>query len=419
MFRINRVSLSLISLLILTAGTNITAQENEKLLPKFDYEVVSFPGKEFQDAKTYVYVWVQNAHLQFVTLDSVYSARYQINIGVENQNGISVLTEDKTYSVSERSYAVTIDPKAQRVHHFEFQLPPDEYLFQLRLLDLNSTRSRSQERQKTVRLFERNKLEVSDVLFVTESDTGSIKAENIIPSFRVPLQEKIFVYTEVISPEKTNTIKIESTLRPKDGKEGLNFSQDVTPKNEITRVFLQINKESMVRGENQLYLKVTGEGQSKAIRKDLRFVAGIQTFEGLPVNDMIGPLLYVTDGDDWKKLNNASDEERDSVFQAFWAKRDPSPGSPENELFNEFYKRVDLTNRNFGYSRKNGWKTDRGRVFIVFGAPDRVERGTPSRYTQGDYEVWYYDDLREKFVFFDEYGFGDFRLVSGNIKPAY
>ena len=419
MLKINRMSIFLIGLLIFTFGSNLIAQENEKLLPKFDYEVVSFPGKEFQDAETHLYVWVRNTHLQFITMDSVYSAHYQLNIGIENQKGASILTEDKTYSVTERSYAVTIDPKAQRIHRFEFQLPPEEYLFQFRLLDLNSTRSRILERKKTVRTFEKNKLEVSDVLFVTESDTSSIRPENIIPSFRVPLQEKIFVYAELVSPQKTDAIKINSTLRQKNGKDGLNFSQEIIPKNEITKVFLQINKESMVQGENQLYLKVTSEGQSKAIRKDLRFIAGIQVFEGLPVDDMIGPLLYVTDGDDWKKLINASDEERDSVFQAFWDKRDPSPGSPENELFDEFYRRVDLTNRNFGYSRKDGWKTDRGRVFIVFGPPERVERGAPSRYTQGDYEVWYYDELREKFVFFDEYGFGDFRLVSGNIRPAY
>lgn len=419
MLKINRMNLFLMGFFILILGSSTIAQEDERLLPRFDYEVVSFPDKTFQNTETHVYIWVRNTHLQFITMDSVYSARYQINIGVENQKGTSVLTEDKTYSVSERSYAVTIDPKAQRIHRYEILLPPGEYLFQFRLLDLNSTRSRSHERKKTVRTFERNKLEVSDVLFITKSDTDSIKSENIIPSSRVPLQDKIFVYAEVISPETTNTIKIESTLRQKNGKEGFNFSQDIIPQNEITKVILQVNKESMVRGENQLYLKATSKGQSKAVRKDLRFVAGIETFEGLPVDDMIGPLLYVTNGDDWKKLIKASDEESDSVFQAFWNKRDPSPGSPQNELFDEFYKRVDLANRNFGYTRKDGWKTDRGRVFIVFGPPDRIEHSTPLRYTQGDYEVWYYDDLREKFVFHDEYGFGDFRLVSGNIRPTY
>ena len=417
MFKINKINLFLISFLIF--GSNLISQENEKLLPRFDYEVVSFPDKDFQDSETHVYIWVRNSYLQFITMDSVYSARYQINFGVKNENGASVLTEDKTYSITEGSYAVTIDSKAQRIHQFVLNLSPGEYLFKMRLLDLNSTRSRSQEREKTVRFFEKNKLEVSDVLFVTESDSGSIKVENIIPSSRVPLQEKIYVYAEVISPDKPNTIQLESKLGQKDGKDRFNFSQEIIAQNEITKVFLQVNKESMVQGENKLYLKVTSQGQSKAIRKDLRFVAGIQAFEGLPVDDLIGPLLYVTDGEEWKQLNNASEEERDSVFQAFWDERDPSPGSSENELFNEFYKRVDLTNQKFGYSRKNGWRTDRGRVFIVFGPPDRVEQSRPSRYTPGDYEVWYYDNLREKFVFFDEYGFGDFRLVSGNVRPAY
>jgi GWxTD domain-containing protein len=417
--KISGKNLLLIGFIILFLGSNLTAQDNEKFLPIFDYEVVSFPDKTFQNAETDVCVWVRNMHLQYVLMDSVYSARYQINIGISKQKGASVLTEDKTYNVTEKSYAVTIDPKSQRVHRFEFRLPPDEYLFRIRLLDLNSNRVRSQERKKTVRLFEKNKLDVSDILFVMQSDTGTIKLENIIPSLRIPIQDKIFVYAEVISPGNTKAIKLESTLKQKSGKEGYNFSQEVIPQKEITKVFLQINKESMVRGENQLMLKVSSEGQSKLIRKDLQFVAGIQAFEGLPVEDMIGPLIYVTDGDDWKKLNHASDGEKDSVFKSFWDKRNPSPGSPENELFNEFYRRVDITNRNFSFTRKEGWRTDRGRVFIVFGPPNRIEHSTPMGYTQADYEVWYYDELREKFVFYDEFGFGDFRLVSGNVRPAY
>ncbi len=413
------MNLFLIGALILIFGSNLISQENEKLLPIFDYEIVSFPTKTFQNAETDVYVWVRNTHLQYIATDSIYSARYQINIGIENQKGASVLTEDKTFSVTEKNYASTIDPKALHTHRFVFQVPPGDYSFQIRLLDLNSNRNRTQVRKKTVRSFEKNKLEVSDVLFVLESDTGFIKSEHVIPSSRIPVQEKVFVYAEVIIPENANSLKIESTLRQKDGKEGFNFSQEIIPTREITKVFLQVTSESMVRSENQLYLKVTSDGQTKAVRKDLRFVAGGQTYDGLPVDDMIGPLIYVTDADDWKKLINASAAEQDSVFKAFWETRNPSPGSPENELFNEFYKRVDLTNRNFGYSRKDGWKTDRGRVFIVFGPPDRLERSSPSTYSQGEYEVWYYEELREKFVFFDEYGFGDFRLVSGNIRPSY
>jgi len=416
---INKISLFLISCIIITFGTKLIAQDNERLLPMFDFEVASFPTATFQNAETHVYVWVRNTHLQYIASDTVYSARYQINIGIANQRGSSVLTEDRTLRATERNYALTIDPKIQRVQHFAFQLAPGEYSFQIRLLDMNSNRFRVQERKKTVRTFDRDKLEISDVLFVSESDTGSINPQNVLPSFRIPVQERIFVYAEVIIPENINSLRLESTLRQKEGKEGFNFSQEVTSKKEISKVFLQINNESMVRGENQLFLRVVGEGQTRTIRKDLRFVAGEQALEGLPVDNLIGPLIYVTDSDDWKKLRSASDADRDSVFKAFWDKRDPTPDSPDNEMFNEFYKRVEVTNRNFGYSRKDGWRTDRGRVFIVFGPPDRIERSTPATYSQREYEIWYYEELREKFVFYDEYGFGDFRLVSGNIRPAY
>lgn len=419
MIKLKRNIFFILGIVLCVNSSLLLAQENERMLPNFDYEIVSFPTASFQTIETHVFVWVRNIHLQYVTRDSVYAARYQINIGISDQKGASILTEDKTYNVTEQNYSRTIDPKILRPVQFSFQMPPGDYKFQIRLLDLNSKRFRTQERNKTVRAFEKNKLEISDVLFIIDSDTGLIKTENIVPSSRIPVQEKIFVYAEVIVPEQAKSLKIESTLKQKDGVEKFNFSQEIIPQREITKIYLQVNNQNMVRGDNQLYVKVSSGDLVKIIRKDLRFIAGEQPFDGVPVNDMIGPLIYVTDSEDWKKLSGNSAMVQDSVFQAFWEQRNPNPGSPDNPIFNEFYRRVDFTNRTFSFSRKDGWKTDRGRVYIVFGPPDRVERSTPSTYSQGEYEVWYYEALREKFVFFDEYGFGDYRLVSGNIRPAY
>ncbi|MDZ7331513.1 MAG: GWxTD domain-containing protein [candidate division KSB1 bacterium] len=419
MIGVMKNKLLLVPILIVLLPWLGKAQDNERFLPRFDFEIVSFPSEGFQQPETFVYVWVRNTHLQYVTSDSGFSARYQINIGVSNLRGRSILTEDRNFTVFERSYATTIDPKVQRVHRFALKLPADEYLFQIRLLDRNSNRLRLQDRRKTVRAFKRNQIEVSDVLFISEADTHNIPEQNVIPSFRIPIQDKIFVFAEVVSPINKREIKLESVLRQKEGAEGFTFVQQIVPIQEITKVFLQINKESMIQGENQLVLRATGDGQIKTVRKDLRFVAGLQTFEGLPVNDLIGPLIYVTDADDWKKLVTAPEGKKDSVFKAFWDQRNPSPGAPNNPLFDEFYRRVEFANRTFSHTRREGWRTDRGRVYIVFGPPDRVERTTPSQYYQGEYEVWYYDDLREKFVFYDEYGFGDYRLVSGNIRPSY
>jgi len=64
-----------------------------------------------------------------------------------------------------------------------------------------------------------------------------------------------------------------------------------------------------------------------------------------------------------------TDEERNHIIEQFWLRRDPTPGTPENEHKEEHYRRVQYANDHFG-STVPGWKTDRGRIYIVFGPPD-------------------------------------------------
>lgn len=419
MFELNRKTIVIFLITLIALCNNLLAQDQQSMLPLFDYEIVSLPGTSLQAPTTQVFVWVRNSYLQYVTRDTLYSARYQINLDVNRENGSSVLTDDKTYSVAETNYAATIDPKIQHVHLFELQLPPADYNFQIRLFDLNSTRSRVQERKKKVRSFEAARLEISDLLFLTACDNDTIKADQVIPSFSLPIQDKIYLYSVIITPGDGQEVELLSTISRKDGNQIFKFSQRITPTKKLTKVCLEIAKENMRRGENQLLLKITDNIESKSVRKELRFIAGVEGFVGQSIADMIEPLSYIADSEDWKKLKDASDEDRETVFKEFWAKRDPNPGSPENELFDEFYKRVEFANRQFGLQRTFGWKTSRGQVFIIYGQPERVERSNPSAYSQAVYEIWYYDELREKFVFLDEFGFGDFKLVSGNLRPSY
>src|SRR5580704_6862667 len=71
-----------------------------------------------------------------------------------------------------------------------------------------------------------------------------------------------------------------------------------------------------------------------------------------------------------KQLSN--DEERDSFIEAFWQRRDPTPDTEENEYKEEHYQRIAYANEHFAAGIP-GWKTDRGRIYIIFGKPDEVE----------------------------------------------
>src|SRR5215469_2868723 len=72
----------------------------------------------------------------------------------------------------------------------------------------------------------------------------------------------------------------------------------------------------------------------------------------------------------FRQLSN--DEERDNFIEAFWQRRDPTPDTEENEYKEEHYQRIAYANEHFA-AGVPGWKTDRGRIYIVFGKPDETE----------------------------------------------
>src|SRR5438094_3465253 len=69
----------------------------------------------------------------------------------------------------------------------------------------------------------------------------------------------------------------------------------------------------------------------------------------------------------FKKLG--TDDEKESFIENFWERRNPNPGSPENEFKEEYYRRIAYANEHYA-SGIPGWKTDRGRIYIMYGPPD-------------------------------------------------
>jgi len=69
----------------------------------------------------------------------------------------------------------------------------------------------------------------------------------------------------------------------------------------------------------------------------------------------------------FKKLS--TDDEREQFIENFWERRNPNPGSPENEFKEEYYRRIAYANEHYA-SGIQGWRTDRGRIYIMYGPPD-------------------------------------------------
>lgn len=133
------------------------------------------------------------------------------------------------------------------------------------------------------------------------------------------------------------------------------------------------------------------------------------------VDDAIDQARYIASSKEYKKLKKAKRGKKEQIFKEFWQKRDPSPDTPENELMNEYYRRVQYTNSKFG-SWQNGWKTPMGMIFILFGPPDDIEINLHARDGRS-YQRWHYYAISRSFLFIDFNGFGDYELVEPYNSP--
>ena len=112
----------------------------------------------------------------------------------------------------------------------------------------------------------------------------------------------------------------------------------------------------------------------------------------------------ITDSERGAFRQLTTDEERAQFVEQFWLRRDPSPGTVENEYKEEHYRRIAYANERFS-SDLPGWKTDRGRIYIMFGPPDEIDShpsgGTyqrPAAEGGGQTTTFPFEDWRYRYI---------------------
>ncbi|MCZ7558129.1 MAG: GWxTD domain-containing protein [Bacteroidia bacterium] len=131
------------------------------------------------------------------------------------------------------------------------------------------------------------------------------------------------------------------------------------------------------------------------------------------LDDQFAMATYICSKDErniWKSLSGA--EPKKKFLTKFWRDRDPDYSTPSNEAYDVYKQLIAAANEQFRTAYRKGWKSDRGRVFILYGPPDYVER----RSNESDmkpHEIWRYDNIEGgvEFVFVDRGGFNDYELV--------
>ncbi len=110
-------------------------------------------------------------------------------------------------------------------------------------------------------------------------------------------------------------------------------------------------------------------------------------------------LISQDEENQFKKLK--TDEEKDQFIDLFWARRDPSPGTKENEFKDEWYRRLEYVNNTYSTGPRKGWHCDMGRVYMFLGPPLQTSALAPQTRSEsiggsqleGASEIWTYQPM--------------------------
>lgn len=165
-------------------------------------------------------------------------------------------------------------------------------------------------------------------------------------------------------------------------------------------------------GPGRFTVAASLEGSRDSVRAPL-FVSFGPGIGILSYDEMLERLRYFATPEQLRALGATPRAERAGAWAQFWKETDPVSSTPEHEGLRDYFARIASANRRFAGEGEEGWLTDRGRVYVALGAPDRVQADDDDRGTgmRASSQTWYYIDYDVRLVFESDVGFDRWHLT--------
>ena len=393
----------------LSAQTEMIQSVNPNV-PNFQLETITTASSEKGLTNLDVYLKIAYDELQFIKNKDNYLATYELSITIFNESGDRQEGRVIRDTIEVDDFFLTNSTEEFSILKTSFIIKPNSYRINIGVMDLDTRKTGF--RRMTLSVPEYGKgLSVSDILlldYLVILESGEVKLTPNISNAFISESSDFQAYYEIYGAKKK--ISVRNIVTDIDGKEIYSSKFDADPVDGIIKIYDAIKKDKLNFNKYNFVVEI-GKGRKKVTKSKtfrVRWFGMSETITDL--DKAVEYLRYIAPADEMKKMLSSENELKRQLFTIFWNKRDPSPESEKNELMVEYYKRIQFTNDHFA-SFQEGWKADMGMVYILFGTPNDIERH-PFDISNKPYEVWYYYDLNRNFVFQDDNGFGDYKLVT-------
>ncbi len=399
------------------------AREQENRLP-LDYAV--FAADSAGVIRLELYYQIFNHVLQFQKVGELFEAHYEMSVTIKDKEGKQIAASSRDWRTRVASEQQATSSADYTTRQLNFDLPAGKYVVALTLRDNNARTTLSRDLDLKLDSPVGKLPTLSDIELVQFAGQKQENAKSfakgdltVIPSvtgsFGGEQNSKLSYYMEIYrGTDMAEQVRVETILRPKGKSMVYRDSATAMLSEPTVRQLREVSLSAFGPGDYELEVVLKGRRNKKLDMKSVEFEI-LWSAEAALKHDYetaIDQLAYIASGDHIKELKKPQTlEERIEAFNKFWQEHDPVPETPENELKATFYHRVSIANRRFGAMGRDGWRSDRGRIYIQFGEPDQID-DYPVAAGGRPYQLWHYYGLGpyRKFTFVDEYGDGDYRL---------
>jgi GWxTD domain-containing protein len=355
-------------------------------------------------------VIVPYAELQWIRIPQGYGAGLEVTVVFKPPGHGAEYGDSWQKTATSERFDPTLSQDKSIVERRNFKIPPGRYDLRVRVHDLNSGRESSASERVDVPDYSRVPLAIAGMELGRVEPDGAFTP---LTTRRFGLDSDRLAAAMTLVDRRSGswprTYHFAYRIADESGDDVRTGDDDITATRLGEPVILRPDSGSLFVGTYSLEVTLQdGKGRWKLDRSFEVEESGPP--RGREFKQMLEPLSYIATSEEIDKLNKLDETGQAAGWEAFWAKRDPTPDTPRNEALLEFLRRVRYANHHFQHFGP-GWRSDMGRIYIKYGPPDHIESHTASTQSP-QLETWYYNQPYRQFVFEDRDGFGRYVLVS-------
>jgi GWxTD domain-containing protein len=412
----------------------------------FDFDYARFRMND-STAAVEVYISVQRKQLKFVEDGGALRASFASTVSI--RRGDSTLINHRWSADNVAHHLDEIRPGQLLFTQAQFQISTGDYEIIVRVEDENSKISSAKSAALSIRPFATGALALSDLEFSSmiskDSSASSFNKNNfkVVPNpsalygTGLPI---VYTYSEIYNLSFPSDSTYEMAYRVMDGNGRVVKTTPVKRRPILGSSLVEVNALNIATlrsGSYTLEARVVDHHsgqQALATRKffvyreedlaasESQFYGAdaiVESYRSLSLAELdaeFDAARYIAENEEKKIFGSLNEDAKRDFLVRFWTRRDQSPETARNEFREQYLARVEYANKNFTGLR-SGWKTDMGRVLLIYGVPSEIERIPNSGETRA-YQVWKYFEIEGgvEFDFVDIKGWGNYDLVNSTAR---